>query len=361
MMSGGFANFFTILLMDDKNNYKILRKILLPLSYLVILIGGAIVIYYLFFDESFNALSMNKDALAEQTSILPIRTGTDDNDELELSVDMDLMIKGLSYFNVAKNETKEEKKKYYLKTIRTLTEVISESIIEQNKSEINSLLYYHLAYTYLLFGEQFFDISLKYFTQAEILNKDDSLLNTTENYGRLYILELYEIMGSIYFQLGQYEGSIEYFNKALEQNQQDVIYKLILAQSYYKTENYEKAFEYYELILNDSDKYIKSNHPIINKDLVEKILHHICELYYLNKDYTNAIIYYNVYIEQYGDSAELRYTLGKIYETLSFKVKTKSKQKKYLSKAIDEWKKAIELKPGYGKAMLKLWRYNVEI
>ena len=346
--------------MNDKNNYTIIRKILIPLSYLIILIGGAIVIYYLFFNESFSVLNMDKASITEQSSIIPIETGSNTVD-LELSVDMDLMVKGLSYFNVAKNETKEEKKKYYLKTIRTLTKVISKSIVEREKAEINSLLYYHLAYTYLLFGEQFFDISMKYFKQAEVLNKDDTLLTTTENYGRLYILELYEIMGSIYFQLGQYEGALEYFTKAENLNPQDVVYKLILAQSYYKVEDYEKAFDFYKLILNDSDKYIKSNHPIINKELVKKILLHICELYYLNKDYSNAIIYYNVYIEQYGESAELRYTLGKIYETLSFKVKTKAKQKKYLNKAIEQWKKAVELKPGYGKAMLKLWRYNVKI
>jgi tetratricopeptide (TPR) repeat protein len=335
---------------EDK--YTIIRKILLPLSYGIILIALSIIIYQITVESP---LLVNKKDKVFSDSIIPLSVDGD-FDDLELSVDMDLMIKGLSYFNVAKNEKSTLKKDYYLKTIRTLTKVIASSLKGEETSDINSVLYYHLAYSYLLFGEEFFEISLNYLIQAEKLNKNDLKLdNTTNEDGKLYILELYEIIGSIYFQLGEYNSSIEYFLKAKKLNV-DIVYDLILAQSYYEIENYKNSYKYFEQIYNETKN--KKNTPI-NENMIKVVLLRMCKLHYLMEDYIGAISYYETYAKEYGNSAEIRYVLGKIYETLSFKEENSKKQKQYLDKAIEEWKKSIKLKPNYGRAMLKLWRYNV--
>ncbi|MFW5799873.1 MAG: CDC27 family protein, partial [Spirochaetota bacterium] len=273
----------------------------------------------------------------------------------------ELLIKGLSYFNVAQKEDEENKNIYYLKSIRVLTEAITEAIYKDNINELNSILFYHLAYSYLLFGEEYFAISLNYFNHAEKLNNEDKLLMKGKREGKIYLLELFEISGSVYFQLGQYKNTIEYFDKAKTLNSDNILYDLVLAKSYYEIGEYEKSYEYYNFVLNNYDKEKTYKNEIINDEIIEQIKLHIPRLQYLMKNYHSAISYYKKYIKEYGDSAELRYIIGKIYETLSFIENNKQKQKEYINKAIEQWKKSIIIKPDYGRSMLKLWRYNAQI
>lgn len=339
----------------EETGYINIRKILMPISYIVIIIALVIIVFQVVGD---NKLLDSGDSKEENISgsIIPVDSGSVDSD-LELNVDIDLMIKGLSYFNLAKNGDKEKKNEYYLKTIRTLTSLIASNLSGDENSEINSIVYYHLAYSYLLFGEEYFAISLKYLLKAEELNKKDNLLAKVKNGGKMSLLELYEITGSIYYQLNQYENTIEYFNKAKELNESDKIYDIILAQSYYEIGKYKESFEYYKKVLEDR----KQIDVIKDGELTKSILLQVSKLHYEMGDYLEAVDSYKRYINLYGETAELRYMLGKIYETLSFKAKTKAKSQTYLKKAISEWKKSLELKPDYGRAMLKLWRYNEKI
>jgi tetratricopeptide (TPR) repeat protein len=275
-----------------------------------------------------------------------------------LPINMDLMIKGLSYFTVAKNISHDKKREYYLKTIRTLTGVISRSILEKSNAKINSLVYFHLAYSYLLFGEEYFDISLRYFNASEKYNQEDKLLSRKKDEEKLPLLELYEVTGSIYFQLGQYENAKEYFLKAKKLNMNEVMYNLILAHSYYETGSYEEAYINYKIVL---ENFNTTDNPIFTEEFKRELFLILAKINYVKKDYINAIDFYEDYIKDYGDSAEIRYIIGKIYETLSFQEKNNESRDKYMKKAIEQWKKSLEIKPNYGKSRLKLWRYNIDI
>lgn len=334
-----------------KNKYRILRKILIPLSYSIILLAISTIIYEISLSKPFeDNTNFGKNY---QGSIIPIKT-IDTLDDFEFPIANNTVIKGLSYFTLAKDEKTVQKKYYYLKTIRTLTKALSTSLKGESDAKINSILYFHLAYSYILFGEEYFSISLKYLLQAEKMNKIDNLLSQVSDSGKLYLLDLYEIVGSIYFQLGRFENTIEYILKAKIINN-NIYYDLLLAYSYYEINEYRESYNYFKNILYNFDN------TGLPKKLKQNIILGMSMLLYLNENYFESIDYINKYIKNYEDSAEIRYQLGKIYETLSFKEKNDKKQKEYINKAINEWKKSIKLQANYGKPMLKLLRYNAKL
>ncbi len=338
------------------SNYSKTRKILIPISYIIFLIAIGIIFYKIVTNNPFSEELIDENNYKLYDSLLPLNA--EDADDLELPINMDLMIKGLSYFTVAKNISHEKKREYYLKTIRTLTELISSSIIDNNDKEINSLVYFHLAYSYLLFGEEYFDISLRYFNASEKLNLKDRLLSRKKDEEKLPLLELYEVTGSIYFQLGQYENAKEYFLKAIQINNKSVIYNLILAHSYYETGYYKEAYINYKTVL---ENFNTTDNPIFTEELKRELFLILAKINYVLKEYLIAIDFYKDYINIYGDGAEIRYIIGKIYETLSFNVNNKNEREQYMQKAIEQWKKSLEHKPNYGKSRLKLWRYNIDL
>jgi outer membrane protein assembly factor BamD (BamD/ComL family) len=138
----------------------------------------------------------------------------------------------------------------------------------------------------------------------------------------------------------------------------EVMYNLILAHSYYETGSYEEAYINYKIVL---ENFNTTDNPIFTEEFKRELFLILAKINYVKKDYINAIDFYEDYIKDYGDSAEIRYIIGKIYETLSFQEKNNESREKYMKKAIEQWKKSLELKPNYGKSRLKLWRYNIDI
>ena len=178
---------------------------------------------------------------------------------------------------------------------------------------------YILGKTYFHKGKYFTDLSIKYIEDSikEGFIAEDS----------------YEYLGLAYINLDLYQKGIDYFLLAAENNPSDTLY-LVLGQSYYKTNNLNKAEEYLIWTLNSTKDII----------LEQKSRMLLGKIYQETDKQLKAEEQYLKVLEINPKSADAYYYLGEIYESLRDRAKARF-----------SWRKALEIDPYHYGARLKLY------
>ncbi len=143
----------------------------------------------------------------------------------------------------------------------------------------------------------------------------------------------YKYLGLSYSELGFYSEGIEYFLKAVNDREDDMLF-LVLGQTYHK--------------LGDevnSEIYLKRAIELNNDFRVEiKSRFLLGKIYTENGDYKKAQDQYNLILARDSKSADAHYFLGEIYSEMGNSVKARA-----------EWRKVLELDPSHYGALLRLY------
>ena len=178
---------------------------------------------------------------------------------------------------------------------------------------------YVLAKTYYHKGRYFADLAINYMLSAL------SLGYTGE--------DSYEYLGLAYSEMGEYEKSVGYFEKALEQNPSDTLY-LVLGQTYFTMEEYSRAEETLLRCLNATEDIA----------IQQKARFLLGKIYFDKKEYLKAEDQYREVLAINKNSADSHYYLGSIYAELNDTIKARA-----------EWRKALEIDPTHHGARQKLY------
>jgi len=145
--------------------------------------------------------------------------------------------------------------------------------------------------------------------------------------------DTYEYLALAYSDLGEYETSADYYLKAIEKNPSDILF-MVLAQTYYKMDDIDKAEEYLHWTLNRTTDFT-----------IEQKSRYLLGRIYLDKgDYLKAQDQYMKILEKDEKSADAHYYLGVIFEEME-----------NTTKARYHWRKALEEDPYHYGARLKLY------
>ncbi|MCF8372482.1 MAG: tetratricopeptide repeat protein [Bacteroidales bacterium] len=169
-------------------------------------------------------------------------------------------------------------------------------------------------------------------------------------------------LGFAYYQQGQYEKSIEYYEKA---NLKNAMTLSNLALSYYMINEYEKGYKMLtrSLELNPHNPTAQKNLPLLrnaweNSQKLPKSQPGQDAMYFYNKgnelaqqkDYRNALLHFKKAINLKPDFVEAMVNLGNCYYMLQDFLKAK-----------ESFEQAIRIRPGYSDAQGNLDRINKEI
>lgn len=263
-------------------------------------------------------------------------------------------------------------------TTRTLTDLWSgrqyaainaraEAILKGHPLDATALVYDGFAYFYEALGEQSLEAQLPLLDKSiaslrKALLVRDGALTPTVNYvlgkayyqkGKFYLdlaikylnrsieggyvaNDTYEYLGLAYSDLGEYDKAAGYFEKAISQNPNALLY-YILAQTYYKSGDGTKSEEYLQRAVNKS---------LDTKDTAveEKALFLLGRIYTDRKDYFKAEEQYQQIVEIDANSADAHYFLGDLYDQQGDKIKARA-----------EWRAALRIDPSHAGARLKLY------
>ena len=178
---------------------------------------------------------------------------------------------------------------------------------------------YILAKTYYHKGRYYSDLAIDYMLRSLNLGYQGT--------------DSYEYLGLAYSELGEYDASVEYFEKALEQNPSDTLY-LVLGQTYFSMEEFSKSEETLLRCLNTS------------KDVAtqQKARFLLGRIYMDREEYLKAEKQYREILAINKNSADSYYYLGSIYDELNDTIKARA-----------EWRKALEIDPTHHGARQKLY------
>ncbi|WP_319561598.1 tetratricopeptide repeat protein [Marispirochaeta sp.] len=180
-------------------------------------------------------------------------------------------------------------------------------------------VHYILAKTYYHKGRYYTDLAINYMLSSLDLGYQG--------------IDSYEYLGLSYSELGEYEKSVEYFEKALDQNPSDTLY-LVLGQTYFSMEEFSRAEETLLRCLNATG-------DIATQQKARFLLGRI----YLNrKEYLKAENQYREILAINKNSADSYFYLGSIYDELNDTIKARA-----------EWRKALEIDPTHHGARQKLY------
>jgi tetratricopeptide (TPR) repeat protein len=222
---------------------------------------------------------------------------------------------GFAYFyrGVAKF-TLEDKIPLYNEAVKNLRIADLES-----EYPLKGSVRYILAKTYYHKGRYFADLAIEYMKSAQALGYfgDDS----------------FEYLGLAYSELGEYELSVEYFEKALERNPSDTLY-LVLGQTYFTMEDFSKSEEILLRCLNATDDIA----------VQQKARFLLGKIHFDRGDFLKAEQQYREVLSINPASADAHYNLGSIYDALNDTIKARA-----------EWRKALEIDPTHHGARQKLY------
>ncbi len=178
---------------------------------------------------------------------------------------------------------------------------------------------YILGKTYYHKGRFYMDQAIVYIEKSIELGilKDDS----------------YKYLGLSYSELGFYSKGIEYFLKAVNNKEDDMLF-LVLGQTYYKSGD--------EI---NSEIYLKRAIEL-NNDFRVKIKSRFLlgKIYTETGEYKKAEKQYNLILDGDSKSADAHYFLGEIYSEMGNSVKARA-----------EWRKVLKLDPSHYGALLRLY------
>ena len=112
---------------------------------------------------------------------------------------------------------------------------------------------------------------------------------------------VYNMLGQIYYNLGEFGNSINNFNAALEINKTYPDANYNLANLYfYQDKDYEKAKEHYQLAYDNLPPELR----------VDKLLYNLSWIYYLNNEFDRAFEGFNALFQKNPSNSVVSYALG---------------------------------------------------
>jgi tetratricopeptide (TPR) repeat protein len=221
---------------------------------------------------------------------------------------------GFSYFYKSKTDSDEKE------------DLLSKSIFLLRKSRLLKKIYlkgeidYILGLAYFLKGKYYYNLSIKYM-----------MLSLANNYKGI---DTYRCLGLAYGGIGDAEKELEYFLKALEQ--EETAYALLsVGEAYMKKNNYEKAEEYFQRSLNKTD----------DNNVAEQSRFKLGEIYMERKEYLKAEEQYLEILAINKKSANAHFYLGEVYDKLNDKVKARA-----------EWRETLKIDPTHYGAKLRYYK-----
>lgn len=225
-----------------------------------------------------------------------------------------LTYKGFSYFFKAKSDSLENE------DLLTSAIMVLRKARLSEKSHLEGEIDYILGLAYFLKGKYYYNLSVKY------------MLSSLKND---YIgIDTYRCLGLAYGGLGNAQKELEFFLKALE-DEETADSLLSVGEAYMKKNNYEKAEEYLLRALN------KAEAPKIILECRFKL----GEIYMKLEDYLKAEDQYKEIIKQNKSSANAHFYLGEIYYKLNDIVKARS-----------EWRETLRIDPSHYDAKVRYYK-----
>ena len=179
---------------------------------------------------------------------------------------------------------------------------------------------YVLAKAYFFKGKFYYDLAVSYMNRA---------------ISRGYVQnDSYELLGTAYTQLGDYDKGIACFLKALDAQQSDILL-LTIGQTYYQMKQTGEAVDYLLRTLNKTE----------DKAIEEKARLLLGEIYLDRNELFKAEEQYSALTQLDPQSADAHFFLGEVYAKMNDPVKARS-----------EWRAAFQIDPTHYGAKLRLFK-----
>ncbi|OHD11309.1 MAG: hypothetical protein A2Z96_06285 [Spirochaetes bacterium GWB1_48_6] len=229
---------------------------------------------------------------------------------------VNLVFSGFSTFHLGLAQVSVEDK---LKFMDDSVRLLRKALLIPN-TPLKPQIHYILAKAYLYKGKYYSDLSISH------MNKSLEMGYTSD--------DSYEYLGLAYSQLGKYTKSNEFFLKALEINQSDLLL-WTLGQTNFQMQNYPETIKFLtQVIAKTQDRSL---------ELKSRFL--LGEVYTRNQDYNSAENEYNAILEKNASSADANYYLGEIYLAQGNKEKARA-----------YWRRAFNIDPLHYNANQRLFR-----
>jgi len=226
-----------------------------------------------------------------------------------------LLFFGLSSYYTALSQISVQEERFYLnKSIVALRKLL----ILDNIPKVE-IVYYTLGKSYLLKGRFYADLALEYLRKAQGLGYENA--------------DIYEHVGEAFSILGNFEQSIENYEKALEFYDSDRLY-LKIAEDCFNFAMYEKSANYYNILISET----------VDESLKKKGLFQLGKLYYDIKNLRMAKNTFEQLNELDPTMVEAHFLLGEVYFFMDEN-----------SEARREWHKTLRLDPEHRAARLRLY------
>jgi len=198
----------------------------------------------------------------------------------------------------------------------------AKAVIQKDPQKVKELgyLYYVLGKAYGYKGNEYADLAVKYLEMADALSCDAS--------------DIPQFLGIAYAALNDYRSSVEAFSRALNPDQLPTDNLLIaIARSYMAMEEYNMAISYLQHCVSVSN----DSNSVVNSKLM------LAEIYRELEDYANAEKQYLSILEETGETAEVHFQLGELYNLQGDSTRARS-----------EWRTAYRQDPLHTKARSRL-------
>ncbi len=137
--------------------------------------------------------------------------------------------------------------------------------------------------------------------------------------------DTYEYLGLAYSEIEQYEEGIEYFLMAADIEESSLLY-LTIGQTYYKLNDKKNSEEYLLRAINGTEDIA----------LEEKCRYLLAQIYIDSEEYIKAIEQYNKILDKNPQAADAHFHLGVIYDTFNDTIKARA-----------EWRKTLQIDPSH--------------
>ena len=152
-----------------------------------------------------------------------------------------------------------------------------------------------------IIGYADYEVRLKHYDKAKEILINNVLPIYQDNRAQSGEEFVYNMLGQIYYNVGEYANAINNFDKALEINSVYPDANYNLANLYfYQEKNYKKAKEHYKVAYDNLAPELRS----------ELLLYNLSWLYYADKEYDKAFEGFNALFQKNPDNSVVSYALG---------------------------------------------------
>ena len=226
-----------------------------------------------------------------------------------------LFFRGLASYYTAISQISAEDESLYLNNA-----IVSlRKLLIRPDAPKREMIYYVLGKSYLMKGRYYANTALEYLQMAH----DAGYENT----------DTFEFMGEAYSILGDFQKSIEYYEKALNTNNSDRLY-LKIAEDCFNFGEYNKSAVYYNELLNRTN----------DESLKKKGLFQLGKLYYDIGNLKMAKVTFQKLNEIDPGVAESHFMLGETYFYLNDNTEARK-----------EWHRTLRIDPEHRNARLRLY------